>query len=204
MKINFDQNNVSRETIAKLLAFQDLVLKWNKKINLISKASEQNIWERHIVDSLQLCKYIEEKDKILYDFGSGAGFPAIVIAIAAEQFFPKIHITLIESIGKKTLFLNEAKKELNLDITILQKRVENINLPPPDLITSRAMASLDKLLTYCEPFCKNNTRLILPKGEKWQEEIKEAKQKRIFNYTATVSVTNENARILVIENIRRK
>ena len=139
-------NNVSRETIEKLKTFQNMVLEWNKKINLISKASEQNIWERHIIDSLQLYPLIEEKDKVLYDFGSGAGFPAIVLAILSEQFYPNLNITLIESIGKKVLFLENVKKSLNLNITILKDRIENLNLLKPDIITSRALASLDKLL----------------------------------------------------------
>jgi 16S rRNA (guanine527-N7)-methyltransferase len=75
--------NVSRETIDKLKTYEKLVLEWNNRFNLISKSSVECIWNRHILDSVQLCKYINNKDNILYDFGSGAGFPAIVIAIVS-------------------------------------------------------------------------------------------------------------------------
>ena len=197
-------NNVSRETIEKLKKFQNMVLEWNKKINLISKASEQNIWERHIIDSLQLYPLIEEKDKVLYDFGSGAGFPAIVLAILSEQFYPNLNITLIESIGKKVLFLENVKKSLNLNITILKDRIENLNLSKPDIITSRALASLDKLLEYSIPFIDKKTKMIFPKGEKWLEEVNKAKIKWLFEYTNIKSITEEKGCILLIKNVRRK
>ena len=67
--------NVSRETIEDLKTYEKLVLEWNNKFNLISKSSVEYIWERHIEDSLQLCNFINLDDKVLYDFGSGAGFP---------------------------------------------------------------------------------------------------------------------------------
>lgn len=203
MKNILEKYNVSRETYDKLITFQNTVLKWNDKINLISKTSAENIWNRHIIDSLQLIKFIESKDLVLYDFGSGAGFPAIVLAIAGKQFFPNLKITLIESIGKKAMFLNEVKNILNLDINILQNRIEKTNLPKANIITSRALASLDKLLYYAEPFCDKNTKLIFPKGEKWQEELKTAQQKWRFEYTSFSSETNKNSCILIIKNIRR-
>lgn len=196
-------NNVSRETIKKLEAYQNMVLEWNKNINLISKASEQDIWNRHIIDSLQLYPLIDKKDRRLYDFGSGAGFPAVVLAIVGEDLFPDLAITLVESIGKKTLFLESVKKTLNLNIDIQRDRIENIRLPKPDVITSRALASLDKLLDYAEPFCNKNTKLIFPKGEKWQDEIKHAQKKWVFECVNIKSITEEKGCILLIKNIRR-
>ena len=127
--------NVSRETILKLRDYESLVLEWNNKINLVSRSSAENLWNRHIEDSLQLIQFIKPTDKTLYDFGSGAGFPAIVIAIAAEQLFPDLTVNLVESIGKKTLFLNAVKKELNLNINIHHDRIENLKIQKVDIIS---------------------------------------------------------------------
>ena len=198
-----EKYNVSRETMERLKTYEKLVLEWNNRFNLISKSSVEYIWERHIEDSLQLCEYITKEDVILYDFGSGAGFPAIVIAIVAKDMFPNLHLSLIESIGKKAKFLNAVKEELGLNITIYNDRIENLNLPKADIITSRAMASLQKLLEYSKPFCKSSTKLIFPKGEKWKEEVDEASQKWKFDYITKQSLTNDTARILQIRNIRR-
>lgn len=196
--------NVSHETINDLKTFQNMVLEWNNKFNLISKSSENNIWDRHILDSLQLCRFIDIEDRIMYDFGSGAGFPAIVLAIVSKKMFPHLQITLIESIGKKVTFLNEVKKELNLNINIIQDRIENLKLPKADIIFSRGLASLDKLLEYAYAYMNKNTRLVFPKGEKWKEEVLIAEKKWIFHYQAEQSETNENSCILYIKNIRRK
>lgn len=195
--------NVSHETIDNLKTFQNMVLKWNEKFNLISKSSADNIWERHILDSVQLFQYIDKKDKSLYDFGSGAGFPAVVLAIISKKLLPNLKITLIESIGKKATFLTEVNKALNLNMIILPERIEKLTLPITDIITSRAMASLDKLLLYAKPFCNKNTKLLFLKGEKWQEEIKTAKQKWCFDYQSFSSETSEKGRVLLIKNIRR-
>jgi 16S rRNA (guanine527-N7)-methyltransferase len=196
--------NVSRETMNKLKAYEKLVLEWNNRFNLISKSSVEFIWERHIEDSLQLCKFITSKDEILYDFGSGAGFPAIVIAIVAEELFPNLKVSLVESIGKKATFLNEVKNVLCLNVVVYNDRIENLKLPKADIISSRALASLPKLLEYSKPFCKTTTRLIFPKGEKWKDEVLEAEKNWKFDYQTEQSLTSDTGCILQIKNIRRK
>ena len=199
-----EKYDVSRETIKDLETFQKMVLEWNDRFNLISKSSESDIWQRHIIDSLQLKQFISAEDKILYDFGSGAGFPGIVLAIASKKYFPELQISLIESIGKKVIFLNEVKNNLNLNINILQDRIEKLKLPKADIITSRALASLDKLLVYAYSFCKKNTKLVFPKGEKWQEEVTVAQKNWNFSLEVFPSQTSETGKILYIKNIRRK
>ena len=204
MKNELEKYNVSRETMEDLKTFQNMVLEWNVKFNLISKSSEKDIWSRHILDSLQLFQFITDKDKKLYDLGSGAGFPAIVLAIAAKNTYPNLKISLIESIGKKIMFLKEVQKALSLDITIIHDRIENLKLPKADIITSRALASLDKLLYYSKDFCSSKTRLIFPKGEKWQEELSLAQKTWSFEYDTKQSLTSNQGYILEIKNIRRK
>ena len=196
--------NVSRETMDSLKAYEKLVLEWNNKFNLISKSSVDYIWERHIEDSLQLCNFITPRDRSLYDFGSGAGFPAVVISIVAKEIFPNLEVNLIESIGKKAMFLNVVKESLKLNIKIHNDRIENLRLSKADVITSRAMASLDKLLFFSKPFCGKETRLLFLKGEKWKEELLEAQKKWLFDYLSTKSLTSDTGCVLEIKNIRRK
>ena len=196
--------NVSRETIKKLESYQALVKEWNSKFNLISKSTENIIWERHIVDSLQLIKFITQKDKILLDLGSGAGFPGVVLAIACQELYPDLKINLVESIGKKTIFLQEINKILNLNMEIYKERIENLKIGKVDIITSRALASLPKLLEYAKPFCSNNTRLIFLKGEKWVQEQEEARKKWIYKCEVYDSDTSEDGKILRISDLRSK
>ena len=192
---------VSRETVDRLKTYQQLVLEWNHRFNLISKQSETVIWERHILDSLQLCEYIKAQDKILLDLGAGAGFPGIVIAIAAKQLFPKLTVHLVESIAKKVSFLNMVKDTLELNAVIHHDRIENIKLKNVDIITSRALASLPKLLEYSISFCNKNTKMLFLKGEKWESEVKEALQLRNFEFTAMSSQTDEKGKILYINRL---
>ena len=196
--------DVSRETYIDLETFQNMVLEWNNKFNLISKSSAEDIWNRHILDSLQLLKFINDKAEKLYDFGSGAGFPGMVLAIAIKDIFPNLKVSLMESIRKKAIFLNEVKTKLNLDVDIYNERVENLKLPKADIITSRAMASLEKLLNYAYPFCKKETELLFLKGKTWEDEIKTALNKWKFDYEAFESITDKDGKILFIKNIRRK
>lgn len=197
--------NVSHETIAKLKRYENLVKEWNNKFNLVSKSSVEELWARHIVDSLQLIQFIQTTDKILYDFGSGAGFPAIVLAIVSEQLFPYLNINLVESIGKKATFLNVVKTELNLqNVDVLHNRIENLKSVPADIISSRALAALPKLLEYAQPFCTKKTRLIFPKGISWKDEVKAATENWNFDYDVVQSITDETGHILNISNVRRK
>ena len=196
--------NVSRETKEKIEAYKTLVLEWNCKFNLISKSSVEHIWERHILDSVQLYKYFRRTDKILLDLGSGAGFPGMVLAIMAEQLNPELSINLVESIGKKTLFLNAVKNELKLNVNILHDRIENIKMKNVDVITSRALAALSKLLDYSKPFCRTETNLIFPKGEHWADEIETAQKQWYFKYKAENSATDKLGKVLCISELRRK
>lgn len=197
-------HNVSRETIQKLKEYEALVKEWNMKFNLIAKSSVNDIWNRHIVDSLQLCQFLRSTDKLLYDFGSGAGFPGIVLAIAAEELYPNLSIKLVESIKKKANFLNVVKNTLNLNVDIINDRIENIKCNNVDVISSRALASLTKLFEYSLPFCSLKTRLIFPKGNKWNEEVIEAQKQWLFDFDVAKSITDETGHILNICNLRRK
>ena len=129
--MNFDEEvlsyDVSRETLQKMKDFLQILLEWNQKINLVSKNAEKELETRHLLDSLQLIDYIRDDAKLLVDIGSGSGFPGIVLAIASQEKFPMLKIVLIESITKKTLYLKDVCKRLNLlNVEVINDRAENI------------------------------------------------------------------------------
>ncbi len=128
----------------------------------------------------------------------------MVLAIMAEQLNPELSINLVESIGKKTLFLNAVKNELKLNVNILHDRIENIKMKNVDVITSRALAALSKLLDYSKPFCRTETNLIFPKGEHWADEIETAQKQWYFKYKAENSATDKLGKVLCISELRRK
>ena len=197
--------NVSRETYCLLESYVALLCEWQKKFNLVSNNSLPFVWERHVEDSAQLFKYLSDNVKRVYDFGSGAGFPALVLAIMAKEKRSGIKFKLVESITKKTLYLNAVKSALGLDnVEILNCRVESLKLSPADVITARAMTALDGLLEYSLPFCSKETKLIFPKGQSYEEELSKAKQKWNFKLKVEKNEISENGVILLLENLRRK
>ena len=172
---------------------------------MVSKNSLEFVWERHIADSAQLFNYISDDVKLIYDFGSGAGFPALVLAVIAKEKRPDIKFKLVESIGKKTLYLNEVKTQLNLEnVEVFNDRVENLKLPVADMITARAMTSLDNLFKYSILFSDKKTKLLFPKGKSYNEELDEAKKNWNFKFSVHENQLCSDGVILLFENLRRK
>ena len=205
MKNFIDTYSVSRETYQKLEQLVALLNEWQAKFNLVSNNSLPDVWQRHIADSAQLFKYLNNQVDSVYDVGSGAGFPALVLAVMAQEQYPRLKFTLIESIGKKTLYLNEVKTVLNLsNVTVLNKRTEDILLPPADVITARAVASLDKLLGYVFKFTNRQTKLIFPKGKSYREELETAAKLWNFKLEVCKNETSADGVVLLLENLRRK
>ena len=199
-----EKYNVSRETFEKLKCYQSLLIEWQANFNLVSQSSLNEAWNRHFLDSAQLFKYIPETAQALVDFGSGAGFPGMVLAIMAKEKTPYLKVTLVESIKKKTLYLKEVAEKTSVDVNIINERIENISFQKFDVITSRAMTSLTDLLGYAFPFCKKETVCIFPKGKKYAEELAEAHKNWLFKCSVEPSEQSEEGRILIIKNIQKK
>jgi 16S rRNA (guanine527-N7)-methyltransferase len=192
--------NVSRETFATLHEYVALLLKWNAAINLIGPATESDIWKRHIEDSLQLVSLIPSKASTLVDLGSGGGLPGIVIAIAK----PELRVTLIEQDQRKAAFLNEAKARLGLDnIAIIVADIASQS-GTYDVVTARALASLDMLLGMAHRLLKVGGACVFPKGESWAEELAATRAQWVFEAMQTPSITHEKSTILTITTLAPK
>ena len=204
MKNFIDTYNVSRETFERLKAYEASLYEWQKKFNLVSNASLATAWERHFLDSVQLFKLIPETARTLIDFGSGAGFPGMVLAILAAEKTPYLNFRLVESITKKTLYLNEVKKITGLNnVEIINNRIENIKSVPVDVITSRAMCSLTELMQYAVRFVGPQTICIFPKGKKYPEEITAARKMWSFACQVVPSEVSDEGAVLVITKIKK-
>lgn len=195
---------VSHETQGRLEQYLALLLKWQERINLISPATINDAWDRHFVDSLQLLPLIPSAAKTLYDLGSGAGFPGMILAVSRADLV----VTLIESDAKKCAFLQTVSRETGAKVSVINERIEKAaeRLPAPDAITARALAPLESLLKYCHPWIKAKPDLVLifPKGEQAAQEMEAAQAADwIFDVTETVSQTDRNARILTLTNISK-
>lgn len=196
--------DVSRETESRLRAYMALLVKWQEKINLVSPTTIKDSWNRHFIDSIQIADLLPEGTKALYDLGTGAGFPGLVLAVLR----PELAVTLIESDSKKCAFLQTVSRETTTPVTIQNGRIEAVTaqLPAPDVITARALAALESLLEYVRPWVESKPELVLifPKGENWRSEIQGAKDAGwTFDFTETGSKTDKSARILMLKNVRK-
>ena len=195
--------NVSRETIIKLSIFRDFLLKKNQKTNLIAKSQKDKIWMRHIHDSLRILALLEGKEPVnILDIGSGGGFPGIPLAIATKNL--DIQYTLIESIKKKSAFLESARKLLDLsNVKVINKRVENLKNVEFDIITCRALAKLTQIFNYSHHLTKQNTVFLLHKGINIVDEINEATKCWFFDYELIENKLESKSYILKIIGLKK-
>lgn len=180
----------------KLIAYVDLIKKWQPKINLIGNETINDIWERHVFDSAQLLEYIDDNESVS-DLGSGAGLPGIVLAILN----PLLKVRLIEIDKRKCVFLNEVKLKLGLKIEILNQKIEDSDLKT-SVITARALTEIENILTLTVKKVTNETRFILLKGEKAEMELKSASKKFSFEVENHPSVTNPLSSIIILRRVK--
>ena len=196
-----EKYNVSRETFLKLKTYEACLHEWQNKFNLVSNASLENAWQRHFEDSVQLFKFIPTSARTILDFGSGAGFPALVLAIMAQEKLPQLKVKLIESIKKKTLYLNTVKELCQLNVDVVNDRIENLPAQKVDVITSRAMCNLNDLLKYSLRFTTKQTLMIFPKGRSYQEELDEARRNWKFDCRIEKNEVSDDGVILLINHL---
>lgn len=197
-----DTLNVSRETSQRLAHFAALIEKWNPKINLVSKRSLPDIWQRHIVDSVQLHQAFPGTGKWV-DIGSGGGFPGLIVAIMRQGMPASDDTLLIESDQRKCAFLRTAVRELDLNCTVLSQRIETASPQCADVLSARALADLDQLLGFADRHLNQNGTALFPKGATWKEEHSSAQKQWSYDCDVIQSKTNPKAAILKVRNISR-
>jgi 16S rRNA (guanine527-N7)-methyltransferase len=195
--------DVSRETSELLLAYEALIRKWNPKINLVSPATLGSFSARHIEDSLQVCGHIHENARYIADFGSGGGLPGIVIAIHNLQSAPQRTTVLVESDARKGAFLRTCIRELSLNARVETARIEQLTPLSADVITARALASLDTLFDWAHPHGHSGTEYLFLKGRSFEAELEVARDKWSFRLDLVPSVTNSEAKLVKIKALTR-
>ncbi len=206
--------DVSRETVDRLETYASLLKRWQKTINLVAPNTLDDVWHRHFADSAQLFARIPEKARHLMDLGSGGGFPGLVLAIlAAEKRSSNagsggLHVTLVESDSRKAAFLREVARQTGIAVDIMSTRIESItnsaNVASVDVITARALAPLARLFELVEPLFEPRTVALFLKGKTVNEEVEGARQDWEFGLVLQESLTDADARIAVIRQLKRK
>ena len=205
LKNEIKDAGISAAEYERLQQFADLLTEWNGQMNLVSKNSMAEVWPRHILDSAQLMSYLPPDMQHLVDIGSGAGFPAIVLAILLQERQSKAKLTLIESITKKTVYLKDVCEKMALqNVEIVNNRVENTVFKAVDVITARAVAQLDVLCGYAAHIGNAKTKLLFLKGQKWAEEDTLAQEHWKYDLTIYPNKQCLDGVVMEIVNLRKK
>lgn len=196
--------DVSRETMDLLEIYRRLLVKWNPSINLVAKSTINDIWHRHLSDSAQLFTLSDAKgDKVWLDIGSGGGLPGIVISILSKASDHKVRVVMVESDKRKCAFLRTAARDLDLDVEILEGRVETLDPVGADIITARAFATLPELLELAERHGGIEPICLFPKGQSYNAELTQALESWNMSPELIPSLTDPLARIIKIKGFSR-
>jgi len=189
--------------LGDLQVYAALLTKWQQVQNLVSRETLQDLWRRHIADSLQVLRLVAGSDRVFLDLGSGGGLPAIPLAVALKG---RGRFTLVEPTSRKASFLRTVGRELQLELDVRAVPAQEIDSreTAPDVITSRALAPLPELLTLAAPFFAPDTKGIFHKGREHGEEIAQARSNWSFDVVIIPSDTNPDAALLQISNCRAR
>ena len=185
-------------TLARLQTYADLLVKWQAKINLVGPDTVADLWSRHMLDSAQLVSLIPPGAKVA-DFGSGAGFPGLVLAIMTGA---QVH--LVESDQRKCAFLREVNRATEAGATVHTQRIEKLDPLEADVATSRALAKLSLLLDFADRHLLSTGKCIYPKGKRWAEELTEAEKDWKMTVNKHPSRTEAAGMILELSECRRR
>ncbi|MEO8241797.1 MAG: 16S rRNA (guanine(527)-N(7))-methyltransferase RsmG [bacterium] len=196
-----DWLTISRETLTKLDNYLTLVSKWNPAINLVSTASLADGWERHILDSAQVFQEDVENDGPWLDMGSGAGFPGLVVAILAQEKAPDLRVGLVESDRRKATFLMDAARRLDLAVDVHAVRLEALRPMKAGVVSARALAPLEKLLSQAQRHLALDGVAVFLKGQSYRDELATARTQWSFDCEVTESRSESRSVVLRIRNI---
>jgi 16S rRNA (guanine527-N7)-methyltransferase len=193
---------VSRETLERLQAFEHMLQKWNRSINLVAGSTAADAWDRHILDSAQLFRLAPATNRWV-DLGSGGGFPGLILGfLLADRQGSVVH--LIESNRKKASFLQAVTGQFNLPARVHARRIED-SYPlviEPQIVTARALAPLPLLLDLAAPWLTDGAIALFHKGRDYRSEVEESTQRWSFDLIEHASVIDLQGAILEIRNLR--
>ena len=184
------------QKIKKLDNFVQNLIFYNKKRNLIAKSTEKQVWDRHILDSAQLIKFIDTKYCTgIADLGSGAGFPGIILALYFQNY--NFHVKLYDKSPIKSAFLSNISKLLRLKCKIICSDVNSIRIDS-NYIVCRAFRKLPHILNISRENCVKKHKIIVMKGKNAQEEINNTSQMRNYEYRLENSITDNDSKIIIL------
>jgi 16S rRNA (guanine527-N7)-methyltransferase len=191
------KTGVSRETLARLKAYADLLTDWNARHNLVAKSTLPDLWRRHVWDSAQLAPMIPQTAQTLADLGSGAGFPGLVLAVLR----PDLAVTLHEATTKKCAFLQAAADRMGITVAIQNARLEDRPPQAFDVVTARALAPLPQLLGYAHSFVWPNSVCLFLKGQNVGSELTEATKYWNMKVSQVPSQTDPSGAIVTVREL---
>lgn len=192
--------NASAERMAELVAFREHLGEANTVMNLVGPNSLPDFWNRHAWDSAQLLDLAPDA-KTWADLGAGAGFPGVVLAILLKDT-PDAHVWLVDSLQKRCKFLQYIVDELELPATVIWGRAEEQEIEV-DVVTARAVASLDKLVGYAQSYLSLGAQALFLKGEKAEQELIDARKVWHLDAELSISRSDPRGRIVTVRTLRR-
>jgi len=196
--------NVSRETLNGFYEYETLLSKWNEKINLVSKNTLVDIWERHFLDSGQIIKHVEASGKRWVDVGSGAGFPGLVVALLLRDRKIDCDLVLVEKNPKKGFFLSEVIRKLKLSVEVVNDNIDTLEPLKADILTARAFSELNKLIEIAFRHRKKEGICLFLKGENYRMELDKTLNYWFFDYDIFDSLSNPSGKIIRVKNILKR
>jgi 16S rRNA (guanine527-N7)-methyltransferase len=194
--------HVSRETMDRLSLYESLLRKWQKRINLVSKSTLEELWRRHMLDSAQLAGLVPEGALRWADLGSGGGFPGLVIAILLRDR-PGFGMHLVESDQRKCIFMREVIRETGAPATVYNERIEAFASGAGvfDVVSARALAPLPRLLDWAAPLFGPETLGLFLKGQGLQDELTQARKHWIFEADYSPSQSDPSGAVLSVRGL---
>ena len=194
------KTGASDQNIADLKVFLEMLTETNAVMNLVGPDSLPDFWNRHAWDSAQLLS-LEPEALTWADLGAGAGFPGVVLAIILKGR-EGAHVWLIDSLGKRCRFLQTVVDALDLPATVINGRAEEQQVKV-EIVTARAVAAMEKLLGYAQPYFQRGAKGLFLKGEKAEAELKDAAAVWHFDGSLSVSRSDPRGRIVTVGSLRR-
>ncbi len=195
------QSGATAAQMADLERFRILLAEGNAVMNLVGPATLPDYWSRHVLDSWQLIAHAP--DALTWaDLGAGAGLPGVVLAVFFKQR-PGAHVWLIDSLGKRCRFLEQVKAELDLPATVVNGRAEDQDLAVA-VVSARAVAPMEKLLGYAQPYMARGAQGLFLKGEKASDELQSARKSWHFKARLHPSrVPGGGGHVVQVRGLRR-